>query len=445
MADAEKVDAVVIGANIRGLVATYVLSMLGYRAVLLERAPFIGGVDGSFNTPDGSWFEYGMHVLDYDRSEVATRLFTHVVDGKVHRVRLKRGIVLRNQVMPYAPEPAEMPEELRNMLPPGDLIDDIGDELPTRVRLSEFYGEEYANMIFDETLPSLPTENRHRAFGVDEAELLTNIYPWFFPQARRKPVSGDESRSYHDKLRNSVDQYILYPHDGGFGGFSKGFVSKFHPERIEVLTDARDMAIEAEPGSHRISAVSARGRRFEAKNYFWGASWAQLCGLLGIPCQNTATDLIMIGSFRLNRPANTAYNEILFGDPNLRLNRVYFPASFRNSDEPLLQIDYAIPCADKPSTDPDVWQRAWVEDLTTVGILDADHRVEMFDYKTNQMHFNSYGMEGKKLIDADPSLLRADSNVRPLTPSMANLNLNSHIPRNIAYVTSILATGSGND
>jgi hypothetical protein len=104
-----------------------------------------------------------------------------------------------------------------------------------------------------------------------------------------------------------------------------------------------------------------------------------------------------------------------------------------------MQIDFAVPCLDNPSTDPEYWRRTWVEDLTRLGILDSGHSVEMFDYKTNRMHFNSYGMEGEPLVDADPALLRADTNVRPLTPSMANLNLNSHIPRNIAYVTSVLA------
>jgi hypothetical protein len=239
MTTPEKVDAVIIGANIRGLVATYVLSSLGYRAVLLERAPFIGGVDGSFKAPDGSWFEYGMHVLDFGRSDVATKLFTHVVDGQVHRIQLKRGIVLRNQIMPYAPEPAEMPEELRRMLPSMELTDDIGDELPTRSRLAECYGQEFADLILDETLPSLPTENRHRSFGVDESKLLTNIYPWFFPRADRKSKTGDESRAFHDQLRNNVDQHILYPREGGFGGFSKGFVSKFDPDIDQTVERAR--------------------------------------------------------------------------------------------------------------------------------------------------------------------------------------------------------------
>ena len=186
MTDIEKLDAVVIGANIRGLVATYVLSSLGYKAALIERAPFVGGVDGSFKTPDGSWFEYGMHVLDFGRSDVATKLFSHVVDGNAHRIELTRGIVLRNKIVPYAPKPQELPHELRELLPSDDLIDDIGDELPTRKRLAECYGKEFTDLIFDETLPSLPAENRHRAFDIDEARLLTNIYPWFFPRARRR-------------------------------------------------------------------------------------------------------------------------------------------------------------------------------------------------------------------------------------------------------------------
>lgn len=445
MTSSEKLDAVVIGANIRGLVATYVLSSLGYRAVLLEKAPFVGGVDGSFQTPDGSWFEYGMHVLDCDRSTIATKLFSHVVDGQVHRVKLNRGIVLRNQLMPYSPEPRDMPESLRKLLPSLELTDDIGDELPTRARLAECYGQAFTDLIFDETLPSLPAENRHRAFGVDEAELLTNIYPWFFPRADRRPKTGDESRLFHDRLRNNVDQFILYPREGGFGGFSNGFLKKFDSSTIEVITGAKDLEIEIDPGTHSIKRVSALGRQFTAEHYFWGAGWSQLCGLFDIPCQDTATDVVMIGSFRLNRQANSEFNEILLGDPSLRLNRVYFPGSFRESDEPLMQVDFAVPCAENPSTDPDYWQHAWTKDLTTLGVLDGNHRVEMFDYKTNRMHFNSYGMEGEPLVDADVSLLQDDSNIRPLIPSMANLNLNSHVPRNIAYVSSVLASQPGRD
>ena len=74
-AELERVDAIVIGGNMRGLVSCYVLDRLGYRAVLLERGKAIGGVDRSFTVEDGTTFDYGMHVLDEDRSTLATRLF----------------------------------------------------------------------------------------------------------------------------------------------------------------------------------------------------------------------------------------------------------------------------------------------------------------------------------------------------------------------------------
>ena len=92
--------------------------------------------------------------------------------------------------MPYAPWPREMPPELRDLLPGDDLVDDIGDELPTRERLGRCYGSGFADLVMEEVLPSFPSEHRHHAFGVDEARLLANVYPWFFPRAAEAVASG---------------------------------------------------------------------------------------------------------------------------------------------------------------------------------------------------------------------------------------------------------------
>lgn len=437
MAELEGVDAIVIGATTRGLAATFVLSTLGHRAVLLERSPNLGGGDGSFLTADGSRFEFGMHVLDDMRSEATTRLFKSVVDGNVHRVKLKRAIVLRNHIIPYAPAPAEMPRELRELLRGDELVDDLGEALPTRDRLAEFYGRAYVDMIFDEVLPSYPSEHRHAAFGVEEGELLANIYPWFFPRARRKAKPGDQSRAFHDKLRDGVPQYVLYPREGGFGGFSQGFVRHFDAGRIEVLSGLGDLEIEVERDRHRIASIEAAGRRFGADRYFWAASWPELCRLLRLPCQETATDRVLIGSFRFNRPILTDFHEILVGDPAHCINRLYRPAAFRESDEPLIQIEYAFPCADERPLQSAHWLEIWLRNLRALGLIEDTHRVEMFDFKTRKMHFNSFGMEGERLRDADPMLLEPDSNIYPVTPSMANLNLNAHIPSDLEYVESV--------
>jgi len=434
----EDVDAVVIGSNIRGLLAAYALSHLGYRAIVLERSDRLGGADGSFVTLGGTLFDHGFHVLDHMRSAVTTRLFTHVLDGQVNRMALRRGIVLRGHLMPYAPLPSEMPPELRDLLPGDDLIDDIGDELPTRERLSDCYGPGFADLVFEEVLPSFPSEHRHHAFGVDEARLLANVYPWFFPRATQAVASNDESRAFHDRLRAGITQEIVYPARGGFGGFAAGFIDKLDRDRIDVRTGVGDIQLEVRPGTHRVEWVEAGGR-LRADHHFWGQGWAPLCGLLELPCQDVATDRVVLGSFRLDRPAHAAYHEILVGDPRFRINRVHFPDELRGTDEALMQIEFAFPAmADGWTLDADDWRDRWFEDARAIGLLDEAHRVEEFDFRALKMHFNAFGAEGEPLRDADPSLLDRSSNLHPIAPSMANLNLNRYVPRALRDVSDVL-------
>ncbi len=433
----EELDAVVIGANIRGLVTAHVLDSLGFRAVVIERAKRPGGADSSFVTAAGTTFDHGLHVLDEMRSPAATRLFTRIVRGEVQRTRLARGIVLRNQIMGYAADPSELPEQLRNMLPPGPLVDELGDAPPSRNNLAKYYGREFTDLVFDEVLSSYPSESRHRELGVDEARLLNNIYPWFFPRAERHPKTGDTSRAFHDRLRSGVAQTVLYPKVGGFGGFAEGFLRSYDPNRIEILTGAGDLEVETRPGTHTVESVSARGRRFRADNYFWATGWAGLCEFLGIPCQNTATDRVMLGSFRFDRDPHTKFHELLVGDPAHQANRIYFPGCFRPSKQPLMQVEYAVPTSSNPSADPEHWRSEWLRSARRLGLIDETHRAEEFDFKSFDMHFNSFGMEGEALRDADASLVQS-LNLHPVVPSMANLNLNAYVPRVIDQVTRVL-------
>jgi hypothetical protein len=434
----EQLDAVVIGASIRGLVAATVLDRLGYRSLLIDARERPGGVDGSFVTAGGTRFDHGLHVLDYMRSELATRLFTRVTNDEVHRVLLRRGIVLRGELVPYAPRPTDLPDSLRKMLHGDDLVDDIGDALPTHERLARCYGRDFADLIYDEVLPSYPTEARHLAFGVDESKLLTNIYPWLFPRARRQKLEYDESRAFHDLLRDGVDQEILYPRSGGFGGFAEALLGSLDPTRTEVLLGADDLQVEIEPGTHTARSVAGGGRHFRAPRYLWGSSWPALCALLDLPCEETATDQFVLGSFVLDRPIRTPYLEILVGDPALRINRISFPARFRESDDPLVQVEFAFPVAEEWPEDADSWRSRWVGDLRRLELLEDSHRIEEFDFRIFRLHYNGFGMEGQALLDPDPSLVRSDGNLHPIVPSLANLNLNSHVPRSVEQVIRLL-------
>jgi hypothetical protein len=129
------------------------------------------------------------------------------------------------------------------------------------------------------------------------------------------------------------------------------------------------------------------------------------------------------------------------GDPRHPINRLHFPARFRESDEPLLQIEFAVPQAENWPTDADHWRDVWTTSLQRLGVLDPDHVIEEFDVRSFRMHFNGYGAEGKPLRDADPGMIRRDSNVHAVVPSMANLNLNRYVPRAVRDVTAVLAGG----
>jgi glycine/D-amino acid oxidase-like deaminating enzyme len=436
MSEPEVVDAIVIGANMRGLVSAYALGALGQRTVVLERAKSPGGADSSFQTSSGATFDFGLHVLDENRSPAATRLFQHVTRGAVRRTLLRRGLVLRGRAMPYAPTRAQMPPDVAALLREEPFDDDLGNALPTRPRLGAIYGDAFAAFVFDEVLPSFPSENRHRAFGVDEALLLANIYPWFFPRAPRRAKEGDESRAFHDKLRAGIAQHVLYPERGGFGGFARAFVDALDPRTVELVTGAHDLQVTVEPGAHRVVEVTALGRRFQARHHFWAAGWSGLCALLGLPCQDTATDRVMLGSFVLADPPRSQYDELLVGDPSLWLNRVYFPGHFRAAGEPLVQVEFAVPIAESWPTDAAVYRERWETDLRRLGVIAGP--VREFDFKSLPMHFNGYGMEGVALVDADPTLLSPDANVHPVVPSLANLNLNRYVPRVLAQVTDIV-------
>jgi hypothetical protein len=128
------------------------------------------------------------------------------------------------------------------------------------------------------------------------------------------------------------------------------------------------------------------------------------------------------------------------GDPSVHVNRVSFPGELRGTGEPLMQIEFAVPALDEGwPADAEHWRRRWLADCRKLGLIGADHRVEEFDFRSFRMHYNGFGAEGEPLRDADPALVRADSNLWPVVPSMANLNLNRYVACAVAEVTARLA------
>ncbi len=248
----------------------------------------------------------------------------------------------------------------------------------------------------------------------------------------------DESRAFHDRLRRGQEQYVLYPKEGGFAGFAKAFCTMLGPN-VELITEIPDLHFELEPSSQRVSWIQAKGRKFESPRIFWCSAWPALCQLLNLPVQDLVTDNMLLGSFRFSEPALTDYNEILVGDTSFHIDRISFPGKFNQSDAPLLQIEFAFPVADTSlPLEPSHWRGTWVSELERMGLLGERHSLEYFDFRNFQMHYNSFGAEGKACIDADASLLKPDSNVYPVAPTMQNRNINSSVPLYLQNVLEVL-------
>ncbi len=437
--DAERVDAIVVGSNLAALVVAHLLAGWGYRTCLVDRAAEVGGMDRSFRNANGRLFDYGFHGLAYMRSEFVTKLFTAVIDGAVRQVEHRRGMVIRGHQVAYNAEAKDWPEELAALLPAGPLVDDIGDAPPTRGRLAEVYGAGFADLVYDEILPSYPSEVRHLDFDVEPWRLLVNIYPWFFPRARRRPLSDSASRVYQDSVRAGRDESLLYPAAGGFAGFVQAFRRKLETHGVELLLGAADFAVDFDPEDRRVRWVQSGGRRLTAPRVYWCASATSLCALLGAPLPALDPDRLVLGSFEFDRPIRCDFTELIVGDPEHAINRVSFPGRLSGEPDTLVQLEFAYPRAvDRFDDKRGYWLDQWSRSLRALGVIGVDHRLREFDFKSVPLLYNCFGVEGRPMPDIELGPLPPETNLRPVLPSLRKVNINTRVPAYLRFLADDL-------
>ncbi len=446
----EDYDAVIIGGNLAGLFVAYTFACMGFRVLLLERSPFLGGGDQSFKNENGRQFDAGLHLLDADRSPLTTKLFTDLVGGRVRRGKKKRQIVLRGEIVDYDAPVDAWPDSLRELLPSSPLVDKVADRPLTRDNLAESFGRPFVDLIFDDVLASYPSDARHARFDIDESRLVGALYPWFFPRAERSgrtstaadaAESSKISRTFHDAMRASGGEAYLYPEDGGFGAFANAFHSRLIELGTEVLAGVDDLALEIAPGSHSASVVRARGRLVTAERYYWCAPIGILRGILDLPTPELKPDQFLLGSFEFADEVRADATEILVGDPAHRINRLSFPGRISFGENNLVQVEFCYPKADAEfSIEPEgSWRDGWLDSLRRLGIVADGNELRAFDFRTFQIIFNHFGVEGKPFDRIRFDDFHPSANIVPVLPSVANVNINTRIPQYLSFVADEVA------
>ncbi|MHC5063814.1 MAG: FAD-dependent oxidoreductase [Planctomycetota bacterium] len=438
-AGGQEYDAIIVGGNTAGLVSAYVLAQFGFRVALLERSQQVGGVDASFTNANGRIFDHGLHGLDYMRSPLVTRLFSKLIEGRAHKVERCRGIVLRNHLIPYNAELESWPEELRSLFPKGELRDGLATDVPNRSNLSKYYGSEFVDMIFDEGLPSYPSDHHHLQHGIDESQLVRDLYPWFFPRARRESLSTTLSRKYHDAARKARKEYVLYPEEGGFGGFAQALLRGLRQSGVDVILGAKDLSFDIDASSKYVRQVNVGGRSLSSPRVLWCAAASALYELLDRPAPHLKPDIYVIGSFEFEKPVLERFNEVIIADPQHRINRMTFPGSFAKARNDLVQVEFAFPRDSKEyQRDPGVWREDWANSLQEMGIVGEGNALQAFDFKTFPIYYNTFGIDGQPAPEIEFDSLPADSNLIPVLLTVKNVNINTRIPQIVSFLTEVM-------
>ncbi len=432
-------DALVVGGNLAGLTVAYLLGQYGYKTTLIERAPFLGGGDGSFTNEHGRIFDFGMHALDHGRSEFVSRLFEHAVEGKFRRLPKNRAILLRDSLIPYNTGPQDWPDELQALLKPGEIVDDLGSDPPTREALGKIYGPAFAGFIFDEVLSSFPAERKHLEFGVDESQLMTNIYPWFFPKVDRVGRSDSAHTKYQTRIRQDGGEHVIYPETGGFNGFAEGLAQRARDVGVDIEVGAKDLEVEMDPTSRHVRSIVANGRTLHAPRVYWCGPAGVLMGLLDQPVFDAVPETFALGSIQFERPLDCEFIELIGGSPEHLIKRASFPGKLQDGPDDLIQIEFHYPKGDPNyGTEKGWWHESWLNSLRKIGIAQPDNEVKALDLKLIPMHYNGFGIEGKPTPSVELPDLPADSNLRPVLPSYQHININTRLPLFLQYLTEDL-------
>lgn len=366
----EKFGAIVIGAGISGLITTQILSQAGYRVLLAEKEPKLGGTNSSFRNAQGDTFDFGYHTLDYNRSPFTTRYFSRMLKGKFHLLSLRRGIALQGHTLPYNAPISEWPKALSEKIGATDFSDAL-DGPPTREAIEKIYGPYLTRVAFDDILPSYPSLAWQRKNGKVESDLMDSVYPWFFPQTSAKAVDGPEWVKFHQKVRNRGEHTVMYPDEGGFGAFLTGIQDHIDHSHVKVVKGFSSMDVVFDQKDQRVSKVVIDGNSYSATRYFWCAPLVIMGRLLGMQFPVAHPQMLCLGSHAFQNELPFRFHEILVGEKDVPINRISFPGAIAGKQNNLLQFEFAYPVGEL-DIKADSWKADCLRYARERGLISAD-------------------------------------------------------------------------
>jgi protoporphyrinogen oxidase len=381
---------VIIGGGLSGLVSANICSHLGIESIVLEKSNTLGGGNRSFCDKQGNIFDYGYHALDENRSIITTKFFKKVLKNNFYKIKLNRGIILKNNLFRYNEEFSNWPLEFQKLFKIGNSTDNIKNEL-NKKKISKIYGSKFTNFAFDEILESYPSIKWSLTHGGKVEDFFGLVYPWFFPKKFKTVTRTNEWNYFHDKKRTSLDHYVLYPKNNGFQGFIDGIINDIDKNYCTIKKNIKNLEINIDSKTNEISNIIVDKKLISGDKYFWCASPILLAKKLNIDLKIIKfgkPQTIIFGNFVFKNKINSIFHEILVGSKNHKINRISFPGKISKNQNNLIQVEFAFP-QNQFNFDENYWKDSWLKSLDSLGIIRKNNLLENFTLLSEKRGFVS--------------------------------------------------------
>lgn len=381
---------VIIGGGLSGLVSANICSHLGIDTIVLEKSNSLGGGNKSFINKQGQIFDYGYHALDENRSLITTNFFKKVLRNQFHKIKLNRGIVLKNNLFRYNEDFQNWPMDFQKFFKIGNLDDNIKNDL-SRKKISKIYGIKFTDFAFDEITNSYPTIKWSLEHGGKIENFIGLVYPWFFPKKFKTVTRDNEWNSFHDKKRISQNHFVLYPKNNGFQGFTDAIIKDIDKKYCTIKKNIKNLEININSTNNNISNIKVGNQLISGDVYFWCTSPVLLAKKLNIDSKIVKSgkiQKIIFGNFVFEKKLSVPYHEILVGSLEHKINRISFPGRIAKNTNNLIQVEFSFP-ENQFKYDENFWKNSWMKSLEILGIVKKNNHLNDFTFISEKRGFVS--------------------------------------------------------
>ena len=342
-------EIVVIGAGPAGLMAGLAASESGHHVTILEAAPAVGGMSGSFEIA-GQRVDFGSHLLNPSIAPEFMDRLRALLGDDLQTVERAGRIRLNGRWVGYPLKPLDMVRSLPLAFAFNTALDTV--LRPLRPRSGDSFETEVTARLGPTVTREFYAPYVRKLYGVDAAGLTSELADCRVPMKSPLKVLAKALRARQPEIKS-----FFYPRRG-YGQISESLAEA----AVEAGADLRL--------SHRVKRIAKREDRVEVTSAETRVEADLVLSTMPLPALVTALDppppaevveavarlrarSVTFVYFVVPRNQYTPFDTYFFPEEGMHVSRLTEPKNCRSGDDPVGQT---VVCAEIPG---DVGDQIW--------------------------------------------------------------------------------------